>query len=406
MSTLIELRNVISIHPVFGVGILLIGSFFLGKLASKVGIPSITGFIVAGILLGPSGIAMVHADLQHELGAITEVALAVIALVIGSEFSLSKLKRTGKSIVIITTFQMFLSFALVTLALWLTHLLPLSAALLLGAVASATAPAATVAIVQDLKARGPFIDHLYGVVALDDAGCVLLFSVVAAFAGASLAGGEVSIVHSVLHAVKEIGGSLLLGGIIGWLIHVFTRGSTRSNEVYIVSLGLLFLLTAIATTFGFSPLLAGMAAGAVLANLGRNSFRVISSLEQLAPPLYAVFFAIAGTELSFSIFTKGHILILGAIFIIARALGKYYGVWLGAHSAKSNPLVKKYLGLAMLPQAGVAIGLALYIQAAPFFVGYEELASTIVSIVLMSVFVNELVGPPISKYAVVRGATL
>ena len=406
MSTLIELRNVISIHPVFGVGILLIGSFFLGRLASKVGIPSITGFIIAGILLGPSGLAMVHADLQHELGAVTEVALAVIALVIGSEFSLSKLKRTGKSIVIITAFQMFLSFALVTLALWLTNLLPLSAALLLGAVASATAPAATVAIVQDLKARGPFIDHLYGVVALDDAGCVLLFSVVAAFAGASLSGSEVSISHSILHAGKEIGGSLLLGGVTGWLIHTFTRGSSRSNEVYIVSLGMLFLLTAVATTFGFSPLLAGMAAGTVLANLGRNSFRVIKSLEQLAPPLYAVFFAIAGTELSFSIFSKGHILILGAVFIITRAIGKYYGVWLGAYSAKSNPLVKKYLGLAMLPQAGVAIGLALYIQAAPFFVGYEELASTIVSIVLMSVFVNELAGPPISKYAVVRGATL
>jgi len=406
MSTLIELRNVISIHPVFGVGILLIGSFFLGRLASKVGIPSITGFIIAGILLGPSGFAMVHADLQHELGSITEVALAVIALVIGSEFSLSKLKRTGKSIVIITAFQMFLSFGLVTLALWLTNLLPLSAALLLGAVASATAPAATVAIVQDLKARGPFIDHLYGVVALDDAGCVLLFSVVAAFAGASLAGGEISITHSVLHAGKEIMGSLLLGGVVGWLINIFTRGPSKSNEVFIISLGLLFLLTAIATTFGFSPLLAGMAAGAVLANSGRNSFRVIKSLEQLAPPLYAVFFAIAGTELSLSIFSKGHILVLGTVFIIARAIGKYYGVWLGAHSAKSNPLVKKYLGLAMLPQAGVAIGLALYIQAAPFFAGHEELASTIVSIVLMSVFVNELAGPPISKYAVVRGATL
>ena len=403
---LLEIRDVVSIHPVFGVGILLVGSFLLGRLALKVGIPAITGFIIAGMILGPSLTGMVHSDLHDELGAITEVALACIALVIGSEFSLTKLRRTGRAVVIITLVQMFLSFGAVTAVLWLTGLMPLAAAALLGAVASATAPAATVAIVRDLKARGPFVDHLYGVVALDDAGSVLLFSIVAAFAGASFGGGETNILHSVMHAVREIGGSLLLGAVVGWLIHLSTSGRGRTNEVYIVSLGLIFLLTAVATTFGLSALLAGMTAGAVLANMGRGAFRVISSLEQLSPPLYATFFAIAGTELSFSIFSTGRVLLMGALFITARALGKYYGVWGGARMAGSNPLIRKYLGLAMLPQAGVAIGLALYIQAAPFFAGHEELASTMVSIVLMSVFVNELAGPPISKFAVVRGATL
>ena len=403
---LIEIRDVVSIHPVFGVGILLVGSFSLGRLASKVGVPAITGFIVAGMILGPSLTGMVHSDLHDELGAITEVALAVIALVIGSEFSIKKLRRTGKAVVIITFVQMFLSFGAVTLVLWLTGLMPLPAAALLGAVASATAPAATVAIVRDLKARGPFVDHLYGVVALDDAGSVLLFSIVAAFAGASFGGGESNILHSVMHAVREIGGSVLLGAVTGWLIHISTSGKERTNEVYIVSLGLIFLLTAVATTFGLSALLAGMTAGTVLANMGRGAFRVISSLEQLSPPLYATFFAIAGTELSFSIFSTGRVMLMGALFIIARAAGKYYGVWGGAKLAGSNALIRKYLGLAMLPQAGVAIGLALYIQAAPFFAGHEELAATMVSIVLMSVFVNELAGPPVSKYAVVRGATL
>ncbi|MCD4707905.1 MAG: cation:proton antiporter [Candidatus Sabulitectum sp.] len=406
LNGLLEIRDVVSIHPVFGVGILLVGSFFLGRLASRAGIPAITGFIVAGMILGPSLTGMVHSDLHDELGAVTEVALAIIALVIGSEFSLVKLRRTGRAVVIITLVQMFLSFGAVTAVLWLTGLMPLAAAALLGAVASATAPAATVAIVRDLKARGPFVDHLYGVVALDDAGSVLLFSIVAAFAGASFGGVETGIMHSVMHAVREIGGSVILGAVTGWLIHVSTSGRGRSNEVYIVSLGLIFLLTAVATTFGLSALLAGMTAGTVLANMGRGAFRVISSLEQLSPPLYATFFAIAGTELSFSIFSTGHVVLMGAMFILARAAGKYYGVWGGARIAGSNPLIRKYLGLAMLPQAGVAIGLALYIQAAPFFAGHEELASTMVSIVLMSVFVNELAGPPISKFAVVRGATL
>lgn len=406
LTSLLEIRDVVSIHPVFGVGILLVGSFFLGRLASKAGIPAITGFIIAGMILGPSVTGMVHSDLHDELGIVTEVALAVIALVIGSEFSLVKLRRTGRAVVIITLVQMFLSFGTVTAVLWLTGLMPLAAAALLGAVASATAPAATVAIVRDLKARGPFVDHLYGVVALDDAGSVLLFSIVAAFAGASFSGGDTDIMHSFMHAAREIGGSVILGAVTGWLIHVATSGRGRTNEVYIVSLGLIFLLTAVATTFGLSALLAGMTAGAVLANMGRGAFRVISSLEQLSPPLYATFFAIAGTELSFSIFSKGSVVLMGVLYIAARAAGKYYGVWGGARIAGSNPLIRKYLGLAMLPQAGVAIGLALYIQAAPFFAGHEELAATMVSIVLMSVFVNELAGPPISKYAVVRGATL
>ncbi len=406
INALTGFRDVVSIHPVFGIGVLLVGSFFLGRLAARLGIPSITGFIIAGLLLGPSCLGMVHTDLHDELGAITEVALAVIALVIGSEFSLAKLKRTGKAVLVITAFQMFLSFGAVTAVLYFTGLMPLSAAALLGAVASATAPAATVAIVRDLKARGPFIDHLYGVVALDDAGCVLLFSIVAAFAGGSLGGGDFNLLHGIFHALREIGGSLALGGLSGWLIHLFTAGRGRSNEVYIVSLGMVCLLTAIATTYGFSPLLAGMTAGAVLANMGRGAFRIISSLEQLSPPLYATFFAIAGTELNFKAFSNGPVLLMGVLFVLARAFGKYFGVWGGAYTVKSSKLIRNYLGLAMLPQAGVAIGLALYIQAAPFFAGHQELAATIVSIVLMSVFVNELAGPPISKYAVVRGATL
>ena len=169
-NALLGFRDVVNVHPVFGIGILLVGSFFLGRLAARVGIPSITGFIIAGLLLGPNLMGMIHTDLHDELGAVTEVALAVIALVIGSEFSIRKLRRTGRAVLVITAAQMLLSFSAVTLLLWLTGLMPIEAAALLGAVASATAPAATVAIVRDLKARGPFVDHLYGVVALDDAG--------------------------------------------------------------------------------------------------------------------------------------------------------------------------------------------------------------------------------------------
>lgn len=406
VSAVITFRETVSLHPVFGIGILLVGSWFLGRFAAALRLPSITGFILAGLLLGPSVLGLVHSDLHDELGIITEVALAVIALVIGSEFSAAKLRRTGRPVIIITTVQLVLTFTAVFFTLYVTGLAQLPAALVLGAIATATAPAATVAIVRELKARGPFIDHLYGIVALDDAGCVLIFSLAMAVAGSALGGAAEGIAGVLLHGLREIAGSLALGVAAGLALRHATARSSRANEIYIVSLGLLCLMTAVATTYGFSPLLAGMAAGTVLANSRHGSWKVIASLEQISPPMYAAFFAIAGTELNLASFAGGGILWMGVLFVLARALGKYFGVRLGAGLAGSEPLIRKYLGFAMLPQAGVAIGLALFVQSSPVLKGHPEFAATIVSVTLFSVFVNELTGPPISRYALVRGATL
>lgn len=406
VSALATFRETVSLHPVFGIGILLVGSWFLGRLAESIRLPSITGFILAGLLLGPSLLGLVRSDLHDELGIITEVALAVIALVIGSEFSAAKLRRTGRPVIIITAAQLLLTFVAVASALLLTRLASLPMALVLGAVATATAPAATVAIVRELKARGPFIDHLYGIVALDDAGCVLIFSMAMAATGSALGGGGEGVAGALLHGLREIAGSLALGIAAGFALRLATSRSSRANEIYIVSLGLLCLMTALATTYGFSPLLSGMAAGTVLANSRHGSWKVIASLEQISPPMYAAFFAIAGAELNLASFAGGGVLWMGVLFVLARALGKYFGVRLGAGLAGSDPLLRKYLGFAMLPQAGVAIGLALYVQSSPVLQGHPEFASAIVGVTLFSVFVNELTGPPVSRYALVRGATL
>lgn len=406
VSAMATFRDTVSLHPVFGIGILLVGSWFLGRLAAKIRLPSITGFIIAGVILGPGLLGMVHADHRAEMGIITEVALAVIALVIGGEFSARKLRKTGASVMVIATAQLLLTFLLVTGGLYFSGLAGLPVSAMLGAIATATAPAATVAIVRELKARGPFIDHLYGVVALDDAGCVLIFSLATAFAGASLNQAGAGASAFILHGLREIAGSLALGAAFGAAIRLATSGSDRTNEIYIVSLGLVCLMTALATTYGCSPLLSGMAAGTVLANSPRGSWKVMNTLEQISPPLYAAFFAIAGTELDLSVFASREILTMGAVFVVARALGKYYGVWAGARLSGSDPLLRRYLGFAMFPQAGVAVGLALFVQSVPFLEGFPQLTSIIVSVTLLSVFVNELTGPPISKYAIVRGATL
>ncbi len=401
---LLELREAFSHHIVFGVGILLMGSYFMGRLAEKVRLPAITGFILAGLLLGPSCIGLVHQDLDETLATITEIALALIALVIGSEFSLRKLRAIGRPVVIITLFQLFGAFILVTTGLVIAGM-RLEFAAILGAIASATAPAATVAIIRELKARGPFVDYLYGIVALDDAGCVLLFASVTAIAGNSLGSGT-GLVHSVFHAVVEIFSSLVLGALAGWLLHLLTRGRKRINEILIISLGVILILSAISNSFHLSALLASMAAGAVLTNLSKKTHRIINTLDSIAPPLYAAFFAIAGTELNMTVLTSPYILLMGGIFVLARALGKIIGVHIGASAAHSDPLTKKYLGYGMLPQAGVAIGLVLFLDTIPYFVMNREITTTLINIVLFSVLVNELTGPPLSRYAVIHGAKL
>ncbi|MCD4774745.1 MAG: cation:proton antiporter [Candidatus Aegiribacteria sp.] len=401
---LLELREVFSHHVVFGVGILLMGSYFMGRFAEKVRLPAITGFILAGLLLGPSCIGLVHEDLDETLASITEIALALIALVIGSEFSLKKLRTIGKPVVIITLFQLCGTFILVTAGLVIAGM-KFEYAAILGAIASATAPAATVAIIRELKARGPFVDHLYGVVALDDAGCVLLFAAVTAIAGNSL-GSATGLVNSVFHAVIEIFSSIALGAFAGLVLHLLTRKRRRANEVLIVLLGVVLILSAISNCFHLSALLASMAAGTMMANLSRKTHRIINTLDSISPPLYAAFFAIAGAELNLAILTSPHILLMGGIFVLARAAGKILGVHFGASAANSDPLIKKYLGFGMLPQAGVAIGLVLFLDTMPYFAINRSITTTLINIVLFSVLVNELTGPPLSRYAVVHGAKL
>lgn len=402
-NLVLQWHHELSNHIVFAVGILLLGGYFLGSLAERLKLPSITGFIIAGLLLGPSCLGFVHHDLDKQLASITEIALSVIALVIGSEFKLSKLRKLGSRIIVITLFQLFATSILVTFALVLAGMsFPVAA--LLGAIASATAPAATVAIIRSLKARGKFVDYLYGVVALDDAGCIILFGIVAAFAGAHL-GGESHFSAAILHSILEIIKVIMAGIVTGLAIHLFVNRLKRKNAVMLVSLGLVMLLCGTAIVFEFSMLLSCMTAGALMVNLSSKNLKVINSLNSLSPPLYAAFFAIAGTELNLGVLTSERVLLLGTIFVFARAVGKYGGVYFGAAVSHSEPLIKNYLGLCMLPQAGVAIGLVLYIQNSGIIPDIN-MSNMIMNIVLFSVLFNELTGPPLSKFAVIRGAKL
>lgn len=407
LQTLSAARDTLVSHPLFALGFLLFFGYLLGKLAAKVKLPEITGFIIAGLLMGESVLGFVPSHMGESLTTITEVALGLIALTIGGEFYWVKLKRLGGSIVVITLFQIFLAFALVTVFLTVFGM-PLAFSLMLGAIASATAPAATVAIVQSLRARGAFIDYLYGVVALDDAGSVILFGVMFAMASGLLnVSGAHGGGHVIIEAFLEVIYSITIGVASGFLMHTFTKNKHGSNEIMIVVIGIFFISTGISVLFHLSPLMMNMAAGAVLINLAPRNHRIFRIIEPLTPPIYALFFVIAGTELNPSILMQREILILGSIYILARAVGKYGGVFLGCAATRTPKPIRNNLGLCMLPQAGVAIGLVLLIQAAPLTALLGEadklIVDQMVNIVLFSVCINELIGPPISKLGILRG---
>ncbi|MFP4153488.1 MAG: cation:proton antiporter [Alkalispirochaeta sp.] len=417
------LRDLLAQHALFSLGILLLLGYVIGKLANRVRLPEITGYIVAGLLVGESFLGVIPHHMGEGLGLVTEVALGMIALTIGGEFYWVKLKRMGTAVVIVTVAQLVATFVAVSAILILLKM-PAPFALLLGAIASATAPAATVAIVQSLRARGTFIDYLYGVVALDDAGAVILFGVVLAIAGSILgdagaagaaaieaghaaeAGGHGALAI-ILHSFSEVGLSILLGAVSGFLIHLFALRRSNPNEILITTLGMLFLSTAMAIVFNLSPLLMNMTAGAVIINFSPDNHRIFRILRPLSPPIYALFFVIAGTELRPEVFVDPRILLLGGAYILARAIGKYGGVWAGCRLAGTTPGIRNYLGICMLPQAGVAIGLVLLIEASPAMkalpIEYQPMIATMVNIILLSVFVNELIGPPLSRYAIIKG---
>ncbi len=411
MSTVFQdltaLKTLLSNHPMFAAGILLIAGYILGRLASKISLPEITGYIVAGLLVSDAVTGIFPRQMGQSFRFTTEIALGLIALTIGGEFSLAKLRRLGRNVLVITLVQISSTFILVTAAL-LVFKMQLPFALLLGAIATATAPAATVAIVQLLRAHGLFVDYLYGVVALDDAGCVVLFGCIFAFASSLLApSSSMGYAGMVLEAFGEVIFSVIVGLLSALIIHWGTRRKKKTNEIMIISIGVIFLSTALSIVLHLSPLLTNMAAGCLLINLSPRNNRIFRILEPLTPPLYALFFVIAGTELQPQILLKSGTLLFGAVYILFRAAGKYGGVFLGSYLIKAPSSIRNYLGLSMLPQAGVAIGLVLLIQASPLInniaLHQQQFILGIVNIVLLSVFINELIGPPLSKFAVIKG---
>ena len=384
------------------IGLLIAVSFLGSKLFQRVGIPQVVGFIVMGVLLGTSFLNVVPLELAAELTFISEIALGLIGFDIGSHLRLDELRRLGRSIAVILLFEAVGTFLLVTAGVYVMTS-TLHTALIFGAISAATAPAATVEVLAEYDAKGPLTTSLLAVVGLDDALALMLFSVAAALTEGLLAGGGApSLATMVALPLAEIGGSILLGLAMGWVLDFIMCRMGRSHDVMAVSIGFIFLCVGLSNSLGFSLILTTMVMGMVVVNrCAEHGLHIRYTIEQAGPVIYVLFFTLVGARFQISLLpTMG---LLGIAYALLRATGKFVGAWIGGRLGGAEPAVRDNLGLGLLSQGGVAIGLALASAQRFGSLGDEgqALGSLIISVITATTFVDTI-GPILAKVAITR----
>ena len=400
--------------------IALIAGLLMSRLAKAVNLPAVTSYLVAGLLLGPfvlgrlglSGLGIGFGSLEQVegYGVVTQVALGFIAFVIGNEFRLSSLRSMGQQAITVGIAQAVITTALVDVALVGVHLLfpqvlSLASAITLGSIAAATAPAATLMVVKQYKAKGP-LTHLLMVVAIDDAVGLVLFSASYGVANA-LEQGHMDLLSVVVEPLMEILLSLLLGAVAGYLLNLLeVYFHSRSKRM---SLSVAFVLLTVGVSLlevevggvrcGFSLLLVCMMTGTVFCNVCPTSDELMDRLDRWVSPINILFFVLSGAELDLTILTTPMVLLIGVVYIVARSAGKISGSYLSCRATSCSPAIQKYLGITLLPQAGVALGMAA--TAAELSDGHM-----VRNVVLFSVLVYELVGPTLTKISLVAAGEI
>ena len=388
----------------------LIGGLMMSRVTKLFHLPAVTAYLVAGLLIGPFvlgafGVPGLGFNTLHQvegMSIVTQTALGFIAFTIGNEFRLSQLKATGKAAIVIGILQAVLTTALVDIVLICLHLafpeiLSLPSAIILGAIASATAPAATLMVVRQYKADGPLTKLLMLVVAIDDAVGLLLFS--ASFGVATaLSSGQVSVLGVVVEPILEIVLSLVLGSVMGWLLnwveqffHSRSKRLTISIAFVMLTVGLSMIKFHIGPVHcGFSLLLVCMMTGTIFCNICSTSEELMDRIDGWTMPLNVLFFVISGAELDLNVVLNPITLLVGVIYIGSRSLGKYYGSVVSCKLTRQAKPITDNLGITLLPQAGVALGMAMTASALP---GGDLTRN----VILFSVLVYELVGPMLTK---------
>lgn len=396
------------------VSIALLAGLMMTRVFKPLKLPSVTAYLIAGILIGPyclgaagiDGLGFNSHDAVSALSLVSQVALGFIAFSIGSEFKMSELKKTGKQAFVIGVFQALAATFFVDIALLVVHLimpgkLSVPQVITLGAIATATAPAATLMVVRQYKAKGPLTSLLLPIVALDDAVGLIVFAVSFGIAK-TLMSGNVDMISIIVNPLIEIVLSLGLGAILGWVLtqleKMFNSNTNRLN----MTITFVFLTVALSMLkfeigpvhIGFSSLLVCMMLGTVFCNICPLSDDLMEKSDKWYSPLAALFFVVSGAELELSVFADWAIVVIGMVYIIFRCFGKYFGTLLSAKATKCSPEICKYLGITLFPQAGVALGMCA-IAAAEL----PGQGSLIRNITLFAVLIYELVGPLMTREA-------
>ena len=395
------------------VSVALIAGLIMTRLFKKLKLPSVTAYLIAGVLIGPycignfglHGLGFTTAESVESLSLISQVALGFIAFSIGNEFRLDDLKHTGKQAFVIGILQalvatLFVDVALIALSQFYPNVITVPQAIILGAIATATAPAATLMVVRQYKAKGPLTKLLLPIVALDDAVGLVVFAVSFGIAK-TMVSGNFDLISIILTPIIEIVCSLLLGAVMGWVLtqleKLFNSNTNRLN----LTIGIVLLtasLSMIKFEIGgihiqFSSLLTCMMLGTIFCNICPLSHDLMGAADKWTSPIFALFFVISGAELELGVFTSASIVLIGVIYIVFRSLGKYFGTFASAKITKCSSAICKYLGITLLPQAGVALGMCTLAMQ------IGEQGNLVKNITLFAVLIYELFGPVFTRMA-------
>lgn len=386
-----------NLHAFITMALALSLALISSKIMKLIHFPDVTGYLLIGLLVGPYCLNLIPSEFVENISLLSEIALGFIALSIGAEFKLSFLKKVGKAPVIIAILEGVMAVIVVDIAL-IIFKVDMAFALCLGAIAAATAPAATLMIIRQYKAKGPLTETLLPVVAIDDAVALIVFGFSIAIAK-SLGNSDTPFIQSLLQPLSEIILSLLLGAGLGVVYSLLTKWFKGRGNRLGVTLAMVLLALGISDTFHLSNLLAVMMMSAVYVNLSPEYTKVFEIVDRMTPPLFMMFFFFSGTHLDLTIIPK--VGVIGLIYLLFRVVGKVFGAYLGCKICKSEPQVSKYLGFTLVPQAGVAIGLA-----STALIVVPHFGSEIRTIILCSTVIYELVGPLITKIALKKAGEI
>jgi Kef-type K+ transport system membrane component KefB len=387
------------VNELTSLGLILLFALLVGHLVKVLRVPEVTGYLVAGLLVGPSVLGWVTQDNLQSLHVFSEVGLGLILFSIGGAFEFVRMRRIGRRVLTLTLAESASAAVLVTIGM-LAIGQPWPVALLLGSIAVETGAASTLMVIRENNASGEFTDALTGVIGLNNILALVSFSLVAATVDVSLlvAGSELSaggVARAIFPLVWQLVGSTALGFLVGLMLASWASQVVESGETLILLVGCVLLTVGVATAIGLSSLVASLAVGATLANLSTRSRRLFVALSRTDPPLYVIFFVLAGADLNLALLPS--LGALGLVYVLCRAAGKLGGAWVAARRIDAPRPMQRFLGLSILAQAGLAVGLVLVTRER-----FPELAPTITTVVLGAIVIFEVAGPLSARFALDR----